>query len=376
MTATTTTTTSPPKSLSLGMRLQTGPVRLFLASQFCAKIEPVALSPTTSLAGKSAIITGGASGIGYHASRQLLGLGLSRLILAVRSPEKAESVTEQFRKEFPSSKIKIEIWQLEMTSYASIQAFSRRVKSEAPDVDIVILNAGVTHMNFEVNAETGHERVVQVNYLSTVLLAVLLLPTLTAAAAQKQQQQQQQHDGKKQQQLKRLTIVGSGVAYMTKIPNREKRPFLASFDDLKVQAWDPSERYCTSKALLHLFLVQLLEYLPSADNTGVVVNIVCPGYCKGSGLHRDSEGVMGMLLAASKSLTGRTPEEGAMSYVDAVVVKGKESHVCFLLDCKVMPFMNMVYTSEGETLMNVLWDETMAELEFAGARGILEGLRK
>ncbi|KAM7191690.1 hypothetical protein V8F33_008786 [Rhypophila sp. PSN 637] len=366
---TTTTTTSPPKSLSLGMRLQTGPVRLFLSSQFCAKIQPVALSPTTSLAGKSAIITGGASGIGYHASRQLLGLGLSRLILAVRSPEKASSVAEQFRKEFPSSKTTIEIWQLEMTSYASIQAFSRRVKSEAPDVDIVILNAGVTHMNFEVNPETGHERVVQVNYLSTVLLAVLLLPTLTAAAAQQQgQKQQQQH--------KRLTIVGSGVAYMTKIPNREKRPFLASFDDLKVQAWDPSERYCTSKALLHLFLVRLLEYLPSADDTGVVVNVVCPGYCKGSGLHRDSEGLVGMLLAASKSLTGRTPEEGAMSYVDAVVVKGKESHGCFLLDCKVMPFMNMVYTAEGENLMHVLWDETMAELDFAGARGILEGLRK
>ncbi|KAM7210466.1 hypothetical protein V8F06_014154 [Rhypophila decipiens] len=373
MTATTTTTTtSPPKSLSLGMRLQTGPVRLFLASQFCAKIEPVALSPTTSLAGKSAIITGGASGIGYHASRQLLGLGLSRLILAVRSPDKAEPVGEQFRKEFPSSKTTIEIWQLEMTSYASIQAFSRRVKSEAPDVDIVILNAGVTHMNFEINAETGHERVVQVNYLSTVLLAVLLLPTLTTAAAAQQQQQQ----GQKQQKYKRLTIVGSGVAYMTKIPNREKRPFLASFDDVKVQAWDPSERYCTSKALLHMFLVRLLDYLPSADNTGVVVNVVCPGYCKGSGLHRDAEGVAGMLLAASKSLTGRTPEEGAMSYVDAVVVKGKESHGCFLLDCKVMPFMNMVYTSEGENLMQILWDETMAELDFAGARGILEGLRK
>ncbi|KAM7191295.1 hypothetical protein V8F20_009350 [Naviculisporaceae sp. PSN 640] len=357
--------TDPPKSLSLGMRLQTGPLRIFLNSQFCVKPQPVALTPTTSLRGKTAIITGGASGIGYHASRQLLDLQLSRLILAVRSPEKAESIAAQFREEFSSSEVKIEIWQLEMTSYASIQAFSARVAREAPDVDIVILNAGVTHMTFGINPETGHERVIQLNYLSTVLLVILLLPVLTAG---------QERQG---QQPKRLTIVGSGTAYMAKIPNHSQRPFLPSLDDLSLQSWDPTERYYTSKALMHLFLVKLLkmDYLPTADK--VIVNIVCPGYCKGTGLHRDAEGpVAKTILAVSKALTGRTTEEGAMSYVDAVVTKGKESHGCFLMDFRVMPFMDMVHTTGGENLMEALWNETLAELEFAGVREILEGLRK
>jgi len=39
-------------------------------------------------------------------------------------------------------------------------------------------------------------------------------------------------------------------------------------------------------------------------------------------------------------------------------------------------FINLVYTPEGEKLKDTLWEETMAELEFAGARGILEGMRK
>lgn len=39
-------------------------------------------------------------------------------------------------------------------------------------------------------------------------------------------------------------------------------------------------------------------------------------------------------------------------------------------------FYYAVYEPEGEELMDVLFEETMAELEFAGVRGILEGFKK
>jgi len=314
------------KSLSLQTPNTHTFIRHFLTSQFFTKTQTVPLSPSTSLSQKTAIITGGASGIGLHASRQLLDLNLTRLILAVRSPERAEPIAAQFRKDFPSATI--DVWPLEMGSYTSIQAFVRRVGAEVSEVDIVILNAAVTHMDFEVNGETGHERVVQVNYLSTVLLAILLLPILSAVPVRK--------GGGGKRPPKRLTIVGSGVAHMSKLPNRDKRPFLKSFDDLRVQKWDASERYSSSKALLHLFFARMSEYyLPEPER--VIVNMVDPGFCKGSGLQREAEGVVKVVLSVSKALTGRTLEEGAWCYTDAVVVKGGESHGCFVSDWGVAP---------------------------------------
>lgn len=63
-----------------------------------------------------------------------------------------------------------------MTSYESIQAFAARAESELTRLDISILNAGMTAVDHKLVTGTGHERVIQVNYLSTFLLAILMLP--------------------------------------------------------------------------------------------------------------------------------------------------------------------------------------------------------
>lgn len=36
----------------------------------------------------------------------------------------------------------------------------------------------------------------------------------------------------------------------------------------------------------------------------------------------------------------------------------------------------MMYTGDGKQAMERLWNETMVEFEFAGARGILESMRR
>lgn len=38
-------------------------------------------------------------------------------------------------------------------------------------------------------------------------------------------------------------------------------------------------------------------------------------------------------------------------------------------------FASMLYTSEGQAITQRVWDETLAELDFAGARDIAESLK-
>ncbi|KAK4101123.1 NAD(P)-binding protein [Parathielavia hyrcaniae] len=358
---------APIESRSLALRPHSSPMRIFAKSQFCTTPQRLTLTPSTSLAGKTAIITGGSAGLGLLAAYHLLSLDLSRMILAVRNPAKGEKAAAELRAKHPRATV--EVWELEMSEYDSILAFARRVDGEFSNtsstaaggkkrLDIAILNAGMVSTEFSLNKKTGHCEVVQVNYLSTFLLAILLLPVM------------RDREGKN---AGRMSIVNSGGVYMAKLPNRHKRPFLASFDDLAVQPWDVMERYFSTKVLGMLFMVRLLDYLPPADE--VVVNLVDPGLCKGTELHRDVKGLFSAIMATAKSLTARELEDGAWTYVDAAVAQGKESHGCFVMDWEICPLHYSVYAPEGPALMDALFEETMTELEFAGVREVLQSLR-
>lgn len=315
-----------PMSRSLELRSTKGMGRIFIESQFCTKIQKTSLTPKTSLSEKTALITGGSDGLGLHAGRHLLSLNLSRLILAVRSAEKGERVAAQFRREFPSATI--DVWPLEMTSYDSIQALAKRAATEfsgSKRLDIAILNAGIVRDKLHVVESTGHCDIIQVNYLSTFLLAILLLPVLRHKPT----------SGKKPSSPARLSIVNSGTAYGAKLPNRNRRPFLASFDDPKT--WDMMEQYPASKLLGHLFFVRLLAHLPAGLEDEVIFNLVDPGYCKGTALHRDATGMVSFIIDLMKTLTARSQVDGAWTYVDAVVDKGKETHGCFVMDWEIRP---------------------------------------
>lgn len=327
---------------------------MFLKSQFWASVQWP--PEDTNFEGKVAIVTGSTSGLGLDASRQLLSFGLSGLIIAVRSTEKGEQVASKFRAQYP--KANIQVWSLEMESYDSIETFSRRADAEISRLDIAILNAATQTAQFSMVTSTGHEKLVQVNYLSTMLLVVLLLPVLKTKSP----------PGKPG----RLTIVSSGTARGATISEPKGTPILPALDD-KLRPWNPVERYAVSKLLGHLFMVNLVRYV-SADD--VVVNLVDPGLVKGTNLQRGAPLLLGAFFFCFKAVLGRTVTVGASTYVDAAVIKGKETHGCYVADWKISPFAAFVYTPEGEAIREQLWEETMAEFEFAGVQRILGDLKK
>ncbi|GKZ23460.1 hypothetical protein AbraIFM66951_008494 [Aspergillus brasiliensis] len=324
---------------------------VFVYNQFCAK--PNWPSATTNLSGQVAIITGANRGLGFECASQLLSLHLSHLILAVRSIDKGEAAAAKLRAVHPTSTI--EVWPLDMSSYESIQSFSKRVTNDLHRLDIAILNAGIRQAEFTINPSTGHEETIQVNYLSTMLLAILLLPSLKTKSPKGVPG--------------RLTIVSAALSLVPSLPTVKDAPFLKLFD--RPDTFHGNAIYCMSKLLAHAFLYKLVDYVAAED---VIVNLADPAFVRGTDLARGSSGYAKAGLAVFGALTGRTVKVGASTFVDAAVLKGRESHGCFLMSWRVEPFNASLYTPEGRQAIEQLWRETMDELEFAGARRILETL--
>ena len=292
--------------------------KVFFNNQFREK--PIWPPKGTDLWGETAIITGSNQGLGYEAAKQLLGLNISTLILAVRSIDKGKAAAQQLRESTVNKRAKIEVWELDMSSYPSIQAFVRRVDAELPKIEYVLLNAGVMGLKFRTVGSTKHEEILQINYLSTMLLLVLLLPVL-----------KHKHAAGDEKEPPHITITSAALSLIARIPNRDAKPFLPSFDDPK--QFNAQEHYNSSKAMAHMFLWKLVEYVNADD---VVVNLADPAWVRGTSLTRDVSGPakLGMKLF---EMTGRTPEVGASCLVDGLVSKGKESHGCFLMSWKIHP---------------------------------------
>ncbi|KAI1125561.1 hypothetical protein F5Y10DRAFT_246824 [Nemania abortiva] len=322
----------------------------FLRRQFT---RPKPLPTGIQLAEQVAIVTGSNVGLGFEACRQLLKLGLSRLIMAVRSQATGDAAAQKLLEEFPRSAIFV--WTVDLQSYESIRAFADRCKT-LPRLDVVILNAGIMHSPFTVVPATGHETMLQVNYLSTCLLGVLLLPVLKAS---------KRANGTARSPV--LTFVGSDRAY--EVDLERKGPVLPQLD--RPEHFSQFDRYGKTKLLLIIFVSKLAE-LVSADD--VMVNMANPGMTKGTAFFRGVPSFIIPIISFGQFLLARSAEVAASIYVDAVSARGKETHGSFLSDWTVKPYPAICYTMQGREVKDRLWKETMAELNFVGASNIVGNL--
>jgi short-subunit dehydrogenase len=73
------------------------------------------------------------------------------------------------------------VWHLDISSYASVQAFSNKAKAELLRVDVLIANAGLGTEKFRMTED--NEEMITTNVVSMSLLAFLLHPKLRETAA-------------------------------------------------------------------------------------------------------------------------------------------------------------------------------------------------
>ncbi len=138
--------------------------------------------PNHDFSNQTIIVTGANTGLGFEAAKHFLALHCAKIIIAVRSTSKGESAKQSLLKTIPGAlPSQIEVWALDLSSFKSVRAFADRASSQLGRVDVLVENAGLDEGRF-VLSEDGWERTLQINVISTCLLAVLMLPKLRETA--------------------------------------------------------------------------------------------------------------------------------------------------------------------------------------------------
>jgi NAD(P)-dependent dehydrogenase (short-subunit alcohol dehydrogenase family) len=110
--------------------------------------------------GRTAIVTGANTGIGYDAAAVLAARG-AQVVLACRSRAKAERAVEKILRARPEAGVSAMV--LDLASLASVESFAEQFRSRYSKLDLLINNAGVmmppltfTEDGFELQMGTNH----------------------------------------------------------------------------------------------------------------------------------------------------------------------------------------------------------------------------
>lgn len=140
--------------------------------------------PTVSNAveesGKSIVITGANSGIGFEAVRRLASAAPHKIVLACRSLEKAQTAVDILQKE-NSCKATLIPAECDLASKENIAAFVKQLPLSA--VDTLCLNAGIarnTATTQVARTVDGFERTIGINHFGHFYLQQLLQPNMAS----------------------------------------------------------------------------------------------------------------------------------------------------------------------------------------------------
>ena len=201
------------------------------------------MDATTSMTGKTVLITGGTGGIGRAAAIALASMG-ARVGITGRDRARAELAASAIADD--SGNPAIDVFIADMSSQAEVRRLAGEVLAEYPRLDVLLNNVGGFWAHRHVTAD-GLEHTFALNHLAPFLLTSLLLDRLVASAPA------------------RIVTVSSGAQSMGKI----------DFDDLMGERKYSGQRaYNQSKLANVMFTYELARRLAG---TGVTATALHPG---------------------------------------------------------------------------------------------------
>ena len=346
----------------------------YLVANATRQPETIPPNPHVDLAGCTVLITGASGGLGLESARQIYDLRPKKLILAVRDEERGRQAKAELEARRTVDELQrhdatiVQIERLDQSSFASVRRFAQEIRGE--QLNVVMLNVGVVVWQWILTGD-GYEKALQVNYLSTALLAFLLLPVLRRSEAASR--------SKETFTPSRLIFTSSDAHYnapisYAKIPgfnaatSGDKSVKISDIDPVhpilsyltKPANYDKYTRYLDTKLLLLLFARQLAAETPSSS---CITSSVHPGFIS-TRLFRDAR-VMNWISQfwPIKRLICRTVEQGARGMVNAAIVQGEESHGKYMSEAKIRDESSFVRSEGGKKMQEQVWKETVKTLQ-------------
>jgi retinol dehydrogenase 12 len=139
----------------------------------------------TDLTGRTVIVTGSNVGLGLEAAKRFYAMNPARLILAVRIINKGEearkAILEAGRRPSPHGDVrdetKVDVWQLDLSSFESVKQFANRCESEMERIDILLENAAVFNPGWSVTKDGWESESVPHSIRRAEVYSSLILPS-------------------------------------------------------------------------------------------------------------------------------------------------------------------------------------------------------
>ncbi|KAJ9583328.1 hypothetical protein L9F63_022345 [Diploptera punctata] len=283
---------------------------------------------TTSMKGKTVIISGANSGIGKETARELAKRG-AKVILACRNITEADKVKNEIIETTGNEDVLVK--KLDLSSLKSIREFAADINRTVTKLDVLIHNAGTAHMFGSKVTEDGLELTMGTNHFGPFLLTHLLIDLLKRSAPS------------------RIVIVGSELYRLASL----------NLNNINPVNGFPAYLYYVSKYANTVFSLELARKL---EGSGVTVNCLHPGMID-SGIWRNVPFPLNLPLKLIVKGFFKTPVQGAQTTLylatseEVEGVTGK-----YFLDCREHGLSSGV---QDPALGKKLWElsEKLVKLE-------------
>jgi NAD(P)-dependent dehydrogenase (short-subunit alcohol dehydrogenase family) len=256
------------------------------------KTKPWTPDEIPDQSGKTVLITGANSGLGYESTLALAAKG-AHVIMACRNQQKAEAAKQKILEQVADAAL--DVLPLDLASQASIRSAAETILEKHQQLDLLLNNAGVMALPHRTLTPEGFEMQFGTNHLGHFALTGRLMPLLLATPASRIVT------------TSSLALLGGWIDFANL--NGEKY----------YQRWIA---YCQSKLANLLFGLELAKRL---EGKGPLSLIAHPGYT-----HTELQNTMqGPLDKVFLTLTDRfwkhTPRQGAAPQLYAGTMPGVRS---------------------------------------------------